>query len=175
MATRIRRIVDEEDVVDDAEVVNRSVERAPWSPAQIVALVIGAIFVILGGVALANTGIDLGNITANHSEVAGIDHTPLLAILELVIGLCLIGAGALPGGARGAMTFFGVILLGFGIVMALANDSGTAMQRWLGGGDGAAWFYALCGVALLLSAMLAPVIFGTDRSRVARRTAVVER
>ncbi len=174
MATRVRRVVEEGDVVGDAEVVDRSVERAPWSPAQFIAIVIGAIFAILGGITLAKTGINFNDISANHVEVAGIDHTALLGVIELALGLFLIGAGAVPGGARGAMTFFGVLMLGFGIVWML-TDTEVSMHRWLGGGDEAGWLFAISGVILLVTAMVAPVIFGTDRQAVGRRTAIMER
>src|SRR5438105_13271862 len=55
---RRRRTVDEGAVAED-EVAQRrtAVERPPWSPAQFIALVIGIIFVVVGGIALANTGI----------------------------------------------------------------------------------------------------------------------
>jgi hypothetical protein len=147
------------------------VERPPWSPAQFVALIVGAIFVIIGAVALAKTGVNFSDVTSNHAEVAGIDHTPILATIELVLGLFLIGAGAIPGGARGGMTFFGVLLLGFGIVMIL-SDSTPSFDRWMGGGSGAGWFYVITGVVLLLAAMVAPIIFGSDRRAVGRREVI---
>jgi hypothetical protein len=173
MATHVRRVVDAEDVVDDAEVSHRSVSRAPWSPAQIVSMVIGAIFIILGGIALAKTGMNFSDVSAKHATVAGMDHTAILGLIELVIGLFLIGAGAMPGAARGSMIFFGVLLLGMGIITAAAGDSTTGMHKWLG--DGGGWFFAICGVILLVTAMAAPVFFGDDRSRVSRRTVVEER
>lgn len=173
MARRVRRVADE-DAVDDAEVVHREVERAPWSPAQIVSLIVGAIFAIIGAITLANTGMNFSDISANHETVAGMDQTALLGIVELVIGLFLIGAGAYPGGGRGSMTFFGVVLLGFGIVMLLSTG-----ERWMAENlttdDAAGWFFVIMGSVLLLAAMLAPVIFGTDRRAVSRRSAVYER
>ncbi|HZN15879.1 MAG TPA: hypothetical protein VFB78_16540 [Acidimicrobiales bacterium] len=175
MATRVRRVVDSEDVVDDAEVVNRSVARAPWSPAQFVALIVGVILVIIGGIALAKTGLNFNGGVAHHRDVAGFDQTSLLGLIEFVIGLFLIGAGAVPGGARGAMTFFGVLLFGFGIVLMIANDTSTSLQRWVSADDGAGWFFAIVGVVLLATAMLSPVIFGNDRRSVARRVEVFER
>ena len=174
MATRFRRVVNDVDEVDDAEVVDRAVARPPWSPAQFVALLIGAIFAIIGGITLTKTGINFDDISSRHESVAGMDHTALLGVIELAVGLFLIGAGAIPGGARGAMTFFGVILLGFGIVMAIDN-TGTTMHRWLGEGSDVGWFFGIAGAILLVAAMVSPVIFGTDRQAVARRSAVMER
>jgi hypothetical protein len=163
-------IVEPEVFVDDA-VVDRTVARAPWSPAQMVAIVIGTIFLLLGAVALARTGIDFENVSAQHVDVAGFHHTALLGLVELVVGLFLIGAGAMPGAGRASMTFFGVLLLGFGVVV-LAQPS--AFHRTLGthGGHGA--LYVLTGVILMAAAMVSPVFFDRDR-RYARRSGVVER
>ena len=166
MAQRVRRIVDDE-VVDDAEVVHRSVPRAPWSPAQIVALIVGAIFAILGGVALARTGVNFNHFTSTHTTVAGMDHTALLGTIELIVGLFLIGAGAIPGGARGGMSVFGVLTLGFGIVILIANNSVTMHNR-LSTDSGTGWFFVVMGAVLLLAAMVSPVIFADDRRRVGR-------
>jgi hypothetical protein len=172
---RVRRYVDDEDVVDDAEVVHRSVARAPWSPAQAVAIIIGAILAIFGGIVLARTGINFSNVNSHHVQVAGMDHTAILGVIELVVGLFLIGTGAIPGGARGGMTFFGVLMLGFGIVMLIINNSPTTTStRWFGTDDGTGWLFAITGGILLLTAMLSPVVFGTDRQAVARRSAVVQ-
>ncbi|MBA3653973.1 MAG: hypothetical protein H0W70_07235 [Actinobacteria bacterium] len=174
MARRVRRVVaDDAEVVDDAETVHRSVERAPFSPAQIVALIVGAILAILGGVSLAKTGVDFNDLARSHEKVAGMDQTAILGIGELVVGLFLIGAGAIPGGARATMTFFGVVLLGAGIVV-LVSDTSAWMHKWLTVDNGVGWFFVVLGAVLLLAAMLAPVIFGTDRQAVGRR-AVVER
>lgn len=170
----VRRYVDDADVVDDAEVVNSSVARAPWSPAQFVALIIGAIFAIIGGIVLARTGINFSNVTGNHVTVAGMDHTAIMGVIELAVGLFLIGTGAIPGGARGGMTFFGVLMLGFGIVMLIGDNSTSAMHRWFTTDDGAGWLFVIAAAILLLTAMLSPVIFGTDRRRYARRSAVVQ-
>src|SRR5690348_16568952 len=94
----VRRYVDDADVVDDAEVVNSSVERAPWSPAQIVALIVGAVLAIIGGIVLARTGINFSNVTGHHVTVAGMDQTAIMGVIELAVGLLLIGTGAVPGG-----------------------------------------------------------------------------
>ena len=158
-------IVDE--VVTD-DVVHTAVARAPWSPAQLVALAIGAMFTILGAVALARTGIDFENVSAQHVTVAGFHHTALLGLLEFMTGLFLIAVGAVPGGARPTMTFFGMLLLGFGLVVAIEpNAFHSAMGTH--GGHGA--LYALSGAILLVTAMVAPVFLDGDR-RYSRRAGI---
>lgn len=169
--TRVVRTVSDGDVVADDAVAHRSVSRAPWSPAQFVALVIGLIFAVIGGVTLARTGIDFTQLTEKHTTVMGMGMTPLMGMIDFVIGLLLIGAGAVPGAGRGTMTFFGVLMLGFGIIVAIQPSS---FHDSLGFGSGGGWFFIVCGALLILSAMLAPVIFDSDRHAVARRSEYVD-
>lgn len=166
---RTVRTVEADDVVDD-EVVHRAVVRAPWSPAQIVALVIGAILTIMGGVALARTGLNFGNLDTARTTVMGLEHTAILAAIELVVGLTLIGAGAVPGAPRGTMSFMGALLLLFGIIVAIEPNG---MHRALGTTTGHGWFWAICGVILLVAAMVAPVFYDADRRSTVRRGTVV--
>src|SRR3954470_9932062 len=88
-------------ITDQQVAEQRTVARAPWSPAQLVALVIGLAFVVLGGVALARTGLHFSPI--RYADVAGFGHTALLAIIEIVFGVVVLAAGAMPGADRGGM------------------------------------------------------------------------
>jgi hypothetical protein len=162
---RVVRTIADDDVVEDDNVVRREVVRAPWSPAQIVALLVGAILTVLGGVALARTGFNFDPDTA-RTTVAGMDHTALLAVIELVVGLVLIGAGSVPGAPRGTMSFTGVLLLLLGIIVAIEP---TGTHRVLGTTTGHGWFWAVLGVILLVSSMVSPVIYDADRHAYARR------
>lgn len=167
---RRRRPIAGDTMIDDAAV--GQVIRAPWSPAQIVALAIGAMFTLLGAVSMARTGINFDSTNAQHVTVAGFHHTLLLGLLEFGVGLFLIGAGAIPGAGRMAMTFFGVLLLGFGIVVAAAP---TAFHRSLGTHQGHGFLYLVSGVVLLVTAMVAPVFFDRNRRAYAHRSDVIER
>lgn len=151
--------------VEDDVVVHRSVTNAAWSPAQIVSLAIGSVFTLLGAVALARTGLNLNNLSSQHVNSAGLHHTALLALIEFIAGLFLLGVGAVPGGSRPSMNFFGVLALGFGIVVAADP---TTMHAALGVHGGHGVLYILCGVILLMTSMVAPVIFDTDRRRYVR-------
>jgi hypothetical protein len=170
----MRRVVrtEADEVVADDEVVHREVVRAPWSPAQFVALAIGAILTVMGGVALARTGIDFNHFDTARTTVAGLEHTALLAVIELVVGLVLIGTAAVPGAPRGTMSFMGVLLLLLGIIIAI-EPNGT--HRALGTTSGHGWFWAILGVILLVSAMVSPVIYDADRRSVARRGTLMHR
>jgi hypothetical protein len=168
---RRRRPVVDEVMVDDA-VGTTSVVRAPWSPAQIVVLAIGSMLTLLGAVALARTGINFNDVTAQHVNVAGFHHTALLGLLEFGVGLFLIGVGAVPGAPRASMTFFGVLLLGFGIVVAA---SPVSFHAGLGTHSGHGFLYMISGVVLLVTAMVAPVFFDRDSRAYSRRSDVIER
>lgn len=159
----------ERDVVAEDAVVHRDVERAPWSPAQIVSLAVGMFLAVVGGVALARTGIDFSNLAETHTAVAGMHHTALLGLMELIVGLVLIGAGALPGAGRGTMTFTGVLLLGFGLVVMIQPSS---FHTALGAHAGNGLVLAFLGAVLLIAAMVAPVVFDTDRRVVSRSSDV---
>lgn len=166
---RTARTIESDDVVADDESVSRSVVRAPWSPAQIVALVIGLIFTVMGGVTLARTGIDFSNVSATHTSVAGLDHTVLLGTIEFFFGLLLLGAGAVPGAGRGSMSFLGIVMLGFGLVVAIQPST---FHESLGMHASNGVFYVIFGTILLISAMVAPIFMDDSRTSTRRRTYV---
>ena len=95
-----RRVV-EEVPRDDVVVTDTTTSAQPWSPAQIVAVVIGVAFVLLGIAGLARTGLALDNLSGPHDEVLGFLHTPLLGLVEIGFGVLLILAGVVAGAARG--------------------------------------------------------------------------
>lgn len=149
---------------DEVGVAERRVVWAPWSPAQLVALVIGAFFIILGAVTLAKTGLNSDGFTTTHVSALGFGHTPLLGVIDLVYGLLLVMAGAVPGAGRGTMAFLGVLALGFGVVVLSASGS---LYDSLGVTDSSGWLYIIVGVVTLVAAFAAPVIFGSQRRSVA--------
>jgi len=153
-------------VVSDAEYDARerdrsmTIERRPWSPAQLVAIIGGVIFLVLGGIALARTGVGGSSITSTHVHVAGSVQTQLMAYLELVFGALLLAAGSIPGAGRGGMTFLGLISLVFGIIVAAQPSS---FYAHLGIGSGYGVFLIIVGVVLVVAAMVSPVYWGMDR------------
>jgi hypothetical protein len=143
---------------EDMQVSERQIESPAWSPAQLVAIVIGAFFVIVGAVTLARTGIG-GSMLAPHVSTMGLHHTPLLGAFELGFGLLMVMAGAIPGAGRGTMTLLGGIALGAGIVILIQPAS---FHRALGVHAANGWLYVFTGIAAMVAAMAAPVIFGRD-------------
>lgn len=149
---------------ENVDVSERRVVWAPWSPAQLVALVVGLLLLVLGAVTLANTGINGSGLTGTKVLTWGFGQTPLLAIIELVFGLLLVLAGAVPGAGRGTMALLGAILLAAGIVVIA---SASSLYDSLGTNQAAGWLFAVAGAVTLAAAMLAPVIFGANRRAVA--------
>jgi hypothetical protein len=167
-----RRSAVADDAVAEDEVVQRrsAVERPPWSPAQLVALVIGIIFAVIGGIALAKTGVHTDAMNREFTDTPLWHHTAWLALGELVFGLLMIGAGVVPGGARGFMTFLGMIALASGIAVLVAPDS---LHKYLGSHDGTGWAYIVTGGITLVAAAVSPVFFTGERVRYGRHREVV--
>lgn len=136
------------------------VERRPWSPAQLVALALGVVFVVIGGIALARTGIHPDNLWSVQVTVAGAGQTQLMAYIELIFGALLLAAGAVPGAGRGGMVTLGLVAVVFGIV-ARAQPSSFAPR--LGTGTGYAIFAIVVGAVLVLSAIVAPIYWTTNQ------------
>ena len=171
---RRRRYADDGAVAEDRavaedEVSSRraAVERPPWSPAQLIALAIGIISTVIGVVALTKTGIHSNTMDVVRSNGPLWQHTAWLAIGEIAFGLIMIGAGVVPGGARGLMTFLGILALAFGIAVLVAKNDLRAE-------DATGWAFIIAGGLSLLAAALSPVFFtGTRRAGYARRREVV--
>lgn len=167
----VRSVVVEEPVdfvVDDPIVVSRE----PWSPAQLVSMAVGASLLLLGAIALVRAASGTGGLTGHEVSVAGFHHTGMLGLIELFVGLALIGIGAVPGGARPVMIMFGVLLAGFGLMVAVAADD---LHQSLGTHGGHAVLYLLAGTLLILAAAVSPLVLPGSRRRVVEEPAVQSR
>ncbi len=157
---------------EDVGVAERHVVWAPWSPAQLIALAFGVFFVVLGAVAMTRGGLSGNTFDSKIVNVLGFDHTALLGVIELVFGLLLVLAGAVPGAGRGTMAFLGVLALGFGIIVLAAADQ---LRGTLGVTDANGWLYVITGIANLVAAMAAPIIYSRQRHTVGYREDVLRR
>ncbi|MBV8979774.1 MAG: hypothetical protein JO086_02635 [Acidimicrobiia bacterium] len=152
---------------DEVAARRTTVERPPWSPAQLIALAIGIISTVIGVIALTKTGIH-----SNAMDVVGSNgplwqHTAWLAIGEVVFGLLMIGAGVIPGGARGMMTFLGILAVAFGIAVLVDKTDLRAE-------DATGWAFIIAGALSLIAASVSPVFFGgSHRAGYSRRREVV--
>lgn len=132
-----------------------------WTPAQILALVLGVAFAVLGGVALLRTGVS-GSLVEPTTSVAGLAYTPLLGVIEIIFGLLLIGVGVLPRASSGAV-FLGAIALVFGLVLVIEP---APFERSLAAGRAHGWLYVVAGGVTALVGLLTPTVMAR-RDRVA--------
>jgi hypothetical protein len=135
----------------------------------VIALGIGLFFAVLGGIALARTGLDFNDVHHPHRIVGWGDwhHTPLLALIELGFGVLMMVAGAVPGALRGLMGLLSAMALGFGIFV-ITDAAPARLHTWLGVHHANGWLYIVTGAVGLAATMFSPVVW-TDRSRTGRR------
>jgi uncharacterized membrane protein HdeD (DUF308 family) len=162
------------EVVEQVEEYQPASSAAMWSPAQIVALIIGAASLIFGLIALANTGIHPRALPGPRTEVAGFHHTQLLAYCEIVFGLLMVMAGAAPLAGRALMIPLCALALTFGIIVAIEAAPGT-LHHWLSVHERNGWLFIAAGGLGLVAALFFPV-FGTGygRRRVVRERRYVD-
>jgi hypothetical protein len=144
--------------------------REAWSPAQIASLALGAMFLLLGAVALVRTSSLGAGLTGAEASIAGFHHTGLLGLLELALGMTLIALAAVPGGARPVMATIGALLAVVGLYVAIAPSS---LHPSLGVHGGHGILYLLAGAVLMVAALAAPLVL-PGRRRVLRSEQVVE-
>jgi hypothetical protein len=142
-----------EEHVEQRETSRSVVDRRVWSPAQFVAGAIGLFLVVLGAVALLRSGFE--TMTSPTATVLGYTHTPLMAIISIVMGAMFLAAAASTLGVRGTLTFLGLLSLGFGLVMAIEPGQTSS---WLGGGTSLGVLYAIIGGVSLVAGWASPTI-----------------
>jgi hypothetical protein len=124
----------------------------PWSPAQLVAGGIGLFLTVLGGVALARTG--LGDMTSPETTVLGFGHTPLMAITEIGFGVLLMLDAASAFASRAMLIGFGALAAAFGLIIVIEPG---AFQDWLGVTRANGWLYLGIGAGAFVLGSLSPV------------------
>ncbi len=133
-----------------------------WSPAQIVALVLGLLYIVLGGVALLRTGVG-ASLFEPVTVVAGFQYTPLLGMIEIIVGLLFLAVGAFPA-ARDGVVFLGVLALAVGLLIVIEP---AAFEGNVGADSAHGWLYVVTGAIAALTGLLTPLVFR-------RRTSYVE-
>ncbi len=133
----------------------REVRRSTWSPAQVVAILGGLLLLVLGAVGLARTGLSFSNIAFTHTQVAGLPVTSLSALAELIVGVILLIGAAFPSSAKATMAILGVVMLAFGLIVAL--DPRPFFRLWAYD-SGSGIFFVIVGAVLLVAAAVSPVI-----------------
>jgi hypothetical protein len=136
------------------------VYRFRWSLTQVVAVITGILLLSIGGIALARAG-DLGISDPLTPEViVGTWHrTPLMATLELMLGITLLTAGVQKLSPHGFYRFAGAIGLAFGIVL-IAQPA--TFDSILGAGRDTGWMYSILGLLFLGLGFGSPIVFERD-------------
>ncbi len=142
-----------EEHITERQVVHVAPPLRLWTPAQIVALILGLIFVVLGGVALLRTGVG-SDMFDPTTTVAGLSYTPLLGVIEVAFGLLLMAVGAFPDGAD-AVVFLGVLALAFGLLVVIEP---AAFESSIAAGRAHGWFYVITGAIAALTALVSPAL-----------------
>jgi hypothetical protein len=150
----------EQEVVDD-----RAGTRTSWGVAQVLGLIAGIYFTVLGIAALSSTGFDTDHIYTPHNLVWHFPHSPLFALIEIAFGVLLILAAVID--ATSFIAFLGAISLAFGIVI-VADASPDRLNHWLAVTHRNGWLYLIVGAVLLVAALVSPWLTPAARYRRAR-------
>ena len=136
------------------------VYRFRWSATQVVAVITGILLLSIGGIALARAG-DMGISDPITPEViVGTWHrTPLMATLELMLGITLLTAGVQKLSPHSFYRFAGAIGLAFGIVL-IAQPA--TFDSILGASRDTGWMYSILGLVFLGLGFGSPIVFERD-------------
>ncbi len=110
---------------------------------------VGVVFLVIGLVVLARTGIPTDSLTAPVTNVGPFRRTPGMGLIEIVVGVLLIGASASRD--TGSVTGLGLIALVFGIVWLIEPG---AFRTLLGVGRETAVLYLGLGATLVVTGLL---------------------
>jgi hypothetical protein len=151
--------------MSDMEVHNvrresETVARRVSSPARFVSGLIGLVLIVMGGVALARTG--LRDLTGETASVLGFEHTALMGIIAVVTGLLFVGAAA-AATVKAALMSVSLLSIAFGAIVAIEPG---AFGDILGGGRDLGLLYVFAGLLGLLAAVAFPTrVVDTEASR----------
>ncbi|MEP6624384.1 MAG: hypothetical protein ABJC79_08070 [Acidimicrobiia bacterium] len=143
-----------------------------WSPAQVVAIVVGAAFVGLGIAALGKTGFTVDHVMRPARDVGGFRHTPLLGATEVGLGAFLLLSGIVAGGLRSLMAVLGVGAAALGVLL-VTDVAPNRLHYWLGVGHRYGWLAIVVGAVVLLAALISPNFTHTTSANHLRRQRVV--
>ncbi len=145
--------VDDDVAAEQYEVVERPVSRIP----QIIGLIIGIGFTVLGIATVARTGFDTGHIYEPHTAVWHLSQNPLMGVIEIAFGVLLVLSSVEAGGTRPALAFFGILSFVFGLVVVL-NVAPNHLYHWVAVNHRNGWLFFAVGLALALPALLMPEV-----------------
>ena len=152
---------------NETETVERESRSRLWSPAQFVALTIGAGSIVLGAAALVETGFSTSHLYEPFERVWTFGHTPLLAISELGFGVLMVLVAIRPVSGRALMSLLTAGALGFGIVI-LADAWPRRLHNWFGVEHRNGWLFVIAGGVGLAFAIFAPTFVHGGKTVVRR-------
>lgn len=134
--------------VQSRQVLKTSATR--FAPDAILAGLVGLVILIVGLLASIRGGF-AGDMSKPVINVLGFTHTTTLGLIEVLLGACLLTAGATR--SRSGGLFFGAILGIGGFVGAVQTVS---FHKSLALESGLAWLFVVAGVAIVLAVLLLP-------------------
>ena len=137
----------------------RAVAREPFGIAQFFSLGIGIFLIVLGAIGLARAGIH--HIDSPTAAVGPFTMTPLLAAVNLLLGLIGLVGAAGRAAARSVCMFIGPVLLAGGIVALIQNVRVFGWNR----ADGV--IYIILGAVAIVAAIFTPMMTAYSERRVA--------
>jgi hypothetical protein len=143
-----------------------------WSPAQIVAFILGVGAVLLGAITLARAGFNVHHMTRPTTDVWRWHQTPILGIAEVAAGALLILGSFRAAASRVVLWIVSVAALGLGITV-LIDAFPRQLHFWLGVTHADAWLYVIAGALGLVASMASPTFWHYSRRERVRRDQVV--
>lgn len=125
--------------------------RAEVSLVTLAGGAVGVVLLVLGLVGLARTGIPSGTLLEPVTTVGVFTRTPLMALIEVVMGVVVLGASVTAD--RRGMTAIGLVALVISLVWLIEPG---AFQTALGVGRESAVLYLLIGGACLAAGLVGP-------------------
>ncbi|HEY3832335.1 MAG TPA: DUF4383 domain-containing protein [Acidimicrobiia bacterium] len=151
MLTR-RSTVPVDDVASERyETYERRSSRIP----QLIGLVIGVAFMVLGIAAVARTSVNTDHIYDPHMFVWHLWQNPLMGLIEIAFGALVVLSSVQPGGTRAAQAFFGVVAFAFGLIVVL-NVAPNHLYHWVAVTHRNGWLFLIAGLVLAIPALVTP-------------------
>jgi len=163
--TRLAHETVVDDRVREGRVQQDWVTERRWAmdASDVLALLAGLFFAVVGIIALVNLGFDDFPSEAT-TEVMGMVHTHIWAIVSIVLGLFfLAGVG---GRGRSMTTFAGALAVVVGIVVVAAYEQ---LDPVIATNTTYGWVTLVAGAVVLLAAIAVPTVESHRRDRVVDR------
>ncbi len=128
---------------------------------QLLMLGFGVLLLVLGGIAASKTGFNVLDVAEQHTTVAGLHFTSLMAIINIVMGFAMVVNGARTNMQWSSMRIFGALGVAFGVVL-VAEPS--AMHTALGAHAATGFVYGGMGLVLMVVSIVYPMMVA-DRSQ----------